>query len=315
MHTLAKRLVTGGLVILTGPFCLGALAQTGYVDVEAERAAREASGQPATPADPYGAQPAQAYPATSYGVSSGSAAAPVAATPVQDNTASGGSNLGSLFFQVQQLQQEVRRLNGMVEEQAHELRLLKEQSMQRYIDLDKRIAGGGGAAGAATAAGASAAMTSSTASSSAAAPPAPPPKASDGETHLKELPGEKDAYDAAYSLVVGKEFDQALNAFQQFLREYPGGRYSPNAYYWLGELYLVMEPADLEASRQSFALLLSEYPDNYKAPDALYKLGKVQFMKGNRDKAREYLDLVVTQYSSTNSPAVKLAKDFIAENY
>ena len=38
MGYLSKALVTGGLVILTGPLCLLAVAQT-YVDVEAERAA------------------------------------------------------------------------------------------------------------------------------------------------------------------------------------------------------------------------------------------------------------------------------------
>ena len=69
------------------------------------------------------------------------------------------------------------------------------------------------------------------------------------------------------------------------------------------------------ASRQAFALLVSEYPDHAKTPDALFKLGKVQFMKGNREKAREYLDLVIRQYGSSNSSAVQLARDFIAENY
>ena len=86
--------------------------------------------------------------------------------------------------------------------------------------------------------------------------------------------------------------------------------YAPNAYYWLGELYLVVQPPDLESSRQAFTMLLSQYPDNSKAPDALYKLGKVQCMKGNREKAREYLDQVISRYGSTNSSAVKLAREF-----
>jgi len=62
-------------------------------------------------------------------------------------------------------------------------------------------------------------------------------------------------------------------------------------------------------------LLLSQYPDNSKAPDALYKLGKVQFMKGNREKAKEYFDQVIAKYGSSNSSAVKLARDFLAQNY
>jgi tol-pal system protein YbgF len=115
--------------------------------------------------------------------------------------------------------------------------------------------------------------------------------------------------------VRSQQFDAAVDAFRQFLRNYPDGKYAANAHYWLGELYLVVQPRDLEASRQAFSLLLSQYPDNAKAPDAMYKLGKVHFEKGNRDKAREYMDRVVTDYGNTSSSAVKLARDFLAENY
>ncbi|MBK6739068.1 MAG: hypothetical protein IPG64_14905 [Haliea sp.] len=61
--------------------------------------------------------------------------------------------------------------------------------------------------------------------------------------------------------------------------------------------------------------MLSQYPDSSKAPDALFKLGKVQFLKGNREKGQEYLDLVITQHEGTNNAVVQLARDFIAQNY
>ena len=150
--------------------------------------------------------------------------------------------------------------------------------------------------------------------SPAGASPAIPAGTAGGNKGV-EQPGEAAAYRAAYALVQGRDFDGAVTAFQQFLDEYPSGKFAPNAHYWLGELYLVVEPRNLEASRQAFALLLSEYPDNPKAPDALYKLGKVQFEKGNREKAREYLDLVISQYSGANPDVARLAREFIAENY
>jgi TolA-binding protein len=50
-------------------------------------------------------------------------------------------------------------------------------------------------------------------------------------------------------------------------------------------------------------------------PDALYKLGKVHFLKGNRERAREFLDRVVRDYGNSNSSAARLAREFIAENY
>lgn len=312
MHYISKALVVGGLVILTSPLCIMAQAQD-YVDVEAERAAAAASGissPPAQPqADPYGAQPARAYPATSYGLNNAPAGSAVA-TPATAAPAGGqatGQNLGNLFYQIQLLRQEVMQLNGKVEEQAHELRKLKEQSLERYVDLDRRLSGAAGGASSTSANTGSAGGSSSTVVTA--------PVAAGGQSRTAEQPGEGDAYRAAYALVRGQKFDQAVQGFEQFLQDYPGGKYAPNAHYWLGELYLVIEPPNLESSRQSFTLLLSQYPNNNKAPDALYKLGKVQFMKGNREKAREYLDRVISEYGSTNSSAVKLARDFIAENY
>ena len=324
MVNMSKLLVASGLVLVTGPLSFQALAQD-YVDVEAERSGRTTPSAPANtapsttdpyarPSDPYSApastdpnsvQPSQSYPATSYGLNNAPAgpavAAPSSAAPA--SVATGGQNMGTLYIQMQQLQQEVMRLNGIVEEQANEVRKLKSQSLERYVDLDKRLSAMG--AGAAVASG-------SGGGSSSAAPVTP---GSTGSSKASELPGEGDAYRGAYSMVRGQQFDQAVDAFQQFLRNYPDGKYAANAHYWLGELYLVIDPPDLEASRQAFTLLLNQYPDNPKAPDAMYKLGKVQFLKGNREKSKEYLDRVISKYGNTNSSAVKLARDFLAENF
>lgn len=311
MANIGKLFAASGLVLMTGPLSLTLQAQD-YIDLEAERAGAGNTSSPtvmpsssssATPGDPYGVQPAQSYPATSYGLNR----APAAAAPTAGATgapapagSSGNQNMGTLFLQVQQLRQEVMRLNGQVEEQANELRKLKSQSLERYVDLDKRLSEAGGVAPAPDA------SSGRNSGSSTASSPSGQGASS---------PGETEAYRSAYALVRSQQFDQAISAFNAFLRTYPDGRFAPNAHYWLGELYLVIDPPDLEASRQSFTLLLSEYPDNAKAPDAMYKLGKVQFLKGNREKSREYLEQVVRDYGNTNSAAVKLSRDFLAENF
>ena len=202
------------------------------------------------------------------------------------------------MYQLQLLQQEVMNLRGQVEEQGHQLRQLKQQSLERYLDLDKRL--GAGAATVAPDVGKTAAATATVVATKPA---------------VTEQPGETEAYRAAYGLVRSQQFDGAIAAFDTFLQSYPDGRYAANAHYWLGELYLVITPQDLEASRQAFTLLLREYPDNSKVPDALYKLGKVYFLKGNSTKAREYLERVIAEFGDSDSSAVKLAKDFLAENF
>ena len=270
--------ILGGCALVLAAF-IPATAQD-YIDVEAERRAA-----PSTADDTPGG-------AVSYGLGGAPAGAltpPPAAAPAADN-------IGGLFNQVQQLQQEVMRLNGLVEQQAYELRQLKEQSLERYLDIDRRLASGA-APGGADASAAAVPAASRQPASAAAAP---------------EQPGEAEAYRAAYALVRGQEFAAAVPAFTRFLQNFPDGRYAPNAYYWLGELYLVVEPADPEAARQSFMLLLGQYPDNAKIPDALYKLGRVHYIKGNPQRAREFLERVRRDYP--DSSAARLAGDFIDQN-
>jgi tol-pal system protein YbgF len=277
-----------GLTLLVSPMSF-LLAQD-YIDVEAERARAESTRS--TP---------QAGGAVSYGVGSAPAVSTQTLPPPVQPAA---DNVGGLFNQVQQLQQEVMRLNGVVEELSYELRQLKEQSLERYLDIDRRLAGGAGAttSGAASPGAPLAAGGVAAASAGAGA----------GTGEAPEQPGEGDAYRAAYALVRGQEFDAAVTAFTGFLDRFPDGRYAPNAHYWLGELYLVLDPPDPEAARQSFMLLLNQYPGNAKVPDALYKLGRVHFMKGSNDRAREFLQRVIREYP--DSSAARLASDFLDQN-
>ncbi|MEE4279838.1 MAG: tol-pal system protein YbgF [Halieaceae bacterium] len=298
MHSANSRRGALGLTLLVGPFAFSSLlfhslplAAQNYIDVEAERRAAQAGGGSAPGAVSYGVGTAPAVPATR------TLPPPAAQTPAPDN-------VGGLFNQVQQLQQEVMRLNGVVEQQAYELQQLKEQSLERYLDLDRRLASG------TTTSAAPGVAASGGAAAAASGAPSLPAAATGAEA--RERPGEGEAYRSAYALVRGQEFDRAVTAFQAFLRDFPDGRYAPNAHYWLGELYLVIDPADPEAARQAFTLLLNEYPQDAKVPDALYKLGRVQYIKGNPQRAREYLERVMREYP--DSSAARLAGDFIDQN-
>lgn len=252
-----------GLVLWAGP-----LYAQDYIDVEAERLREQGYQQPS----------GQSYPQQ-----------PAAA-------ATGSGNAGELYYQLQLLKQEVMELRGKLEEQEYQLRQLKEQSLERYMDLDRRL--GGGAAPAPV-------EEPKTTYTRPVSPPAQP----------KELPGESEAYRAAYGLVRSQQFSQAVDAFRQFLVEFPNGKFAPNAHYWLGELYLVISPPDEESARREFSLLLESYPENGKIPDALYKLGKIYFDRGDRDRAKQFLDRVVNEFGDSGSSAVNLARDFISRNY
>jgi tol-pal system protein YbgF len=306
------------LVVGFFSYCWGvtALSQD-YIDVEAERAAqrqsRAAQAVLLEPSDSTMNPIDTTQPDTPVGTGAvvQSGIRPYTGTttlvvPVEDPssvTPSMGddNSLGGLVIRIQRLQEEIMRLNGRVEEQADQIRKLQEQGLERYIDLDRRLAQlntatsaeGGGDSDLES-------IDDASALPSVAGAPAP------------EV-GEKAAYRNAYELVKGRSFDQAVVAFTEFLSSYPLGHYAPNAHYWLGELYLVVTPAEPELARQNFKLLLDQYPDHNKVPDTLYKLGRVHFLKGNREQSRDYLNRVIAEHPS--HPAAQYAQDFIDQNF
>jgi len=271
-----------------------------YIDVEAERRAdAENLNAPAVSAT-------VDNDAASYSGIRPYSGSTTMASPPSDSDDEGmtGSDSGSLMLRVQQLEADVRRLNGLLEEASQALVRLEAQSLERYVDLDRRVAAG---VVADTAAGTDEVMTSPVTTSIGDTDGGVRVGAADPQV------GEEAAYRAAYELVREKLFDDAVAAFLAFLTDFPFGRYAPNAHYWLGELYLVLDPPDPELARQSFKILLDQYPADPKIPDALYKLGRVQFIKGNRQRSQEYLDEVIREYPS--HPAAQLARQFLLENF
>ncbi len=193
----------------------------------------------------------------------------------------------TLFYQLQVLRDEVQELRGMVEEQAHQLDRLGREQQEQYLDIDRRLSSRQG-------------QMSSTIESPA----------------IQAIPSngtgsERDVYTAAFQLTREKRFQEAIDAFNRLIVQYPNGQYTANAFYWLGELYLALPQPELEKSRQSFVQVVNLYPENTKVPDALYKLGVVYDRLGDREKGLEYLNRVITQFSG--SPAARLAQNYKAE--
>jgi tol-pal system protein YbgF len=230
---------------------------------------------------------------------------------------SGGGSAASsgqaeMYRQLQALQEEVMQLRGTVEEQGHQLEALKQQSLERYMDLDRRLGGGAAGAPAAAASVPAAAAGESPVVDAGAPVVAPAPAA--GGNGAAATPAEQEAYKQAYAKLKGQQYSAAVLGFNAFLKDYPSSELVPNAYYWLGELHLVESPQNLNAAEQSFGKLLSDFPQHTKAPDALYKLGKVAFLKGDKAKSKKLMQRVIDEYGASGSTAPQLAKQFIDEN-
>lgn len=70
------------------------------------------------------------------------------AAPSGDGAYAGGgaaapsSAQGMLFMQLQQMQEEIAQLRGMLEEQQNQIQRLQQEGLERYQDLDRRLSSG-----------------------------------------------------------------------------------------------------------------------------------------------------------------------------
>ena len=227
------------------------------------------------------------YPPAGYGTNGAYAGGAATAAP---------SAQGELFNQLQRMQDQLAQQQGTIEVLQNQVNQLKQEGLERYQDLDRRI--GAGVQPAATpdnsSAGGAPSAAAGGAAAGAAASQAPAASSEPGDPAKEKL-----YYDAAFDLIKAKDFDKASQAFTAFLRKYPNSQYAGNAQYWLGEVNLAK--GDLQGAGQAFAKVSQLYPKHAKVPDSLYKLADVERRLGHTDKVKGILQQVVAQYPGTSA--------------
>lgn len=213
-----------------------------------------------------------------------------------------------LIDKIQALQQDIQELRGQLEVQAHDLKLLQQQQVAFYKDLDARL--GNGSAKTAqnkpetdiTLGSKTAAVlpSSSTATKAVKSSTPPQPVIAVSRTNPAD---EQISYLAAYELVKNKRFDDAISAMQIFVQKYPKGGYTSNAQYWLGELYLVKK--DYPKAIEHFEVVLHQFPSSSKSAASMLKAGYAYAASGDNNAAKIRFQQVTKNYPDT--PTAKLA--------
>ena len=241
-----------------------------------------------------------------------------------------------LLDQIRELRAEVQTLRGMVEEHGYDIQRMQQDSLDRYTDLDSRIStlfeeldGVSSSApmsvpGTATAAGGNTAADSGVAgnissispiandptvvssssmpatqspaagvSSSTSANPAAP-------TMQPGLLTEQQLYELALDALLQQQaYQQSITQFDQYLQQYPSGRFVTNAHYWKGQAYVNLSM--FQEARGAFETIINDYPDGRKIEDAMYSLGTVYHQLGDITRARQMLQDVRTRFPNTSA--------------
>ncbi len=186
-----------------------------------------------------------------------------------------------LARQIDELKQDLARMRGQLEVQAHQLETLDRRQKDLYVDLDARL----------RKLEASAQAQEKQAASAAADP------VTEGK-----------AYEAALNQFKLGNYQSSIAAFQNFLASYPESQQVSSAQYWIGNAYYALR--DYKTAIAAQQKLLASWPDSAKAPDALLNIASCQAEMGETRTARETLQALQKKYPGT--PAAEQAKQRLA---
>ena len=273
--------------------------------------------------------------------------APSAAPVVTTRTGSGSSD----YAQIQAMQEEIQQLRGMVEQQANDIKRLKTQREEDYMDLDRRLS-------AMSKGGASAAAHAGDAQLGDKKPLSAEKKSSkkdlpSNQSPLSEIPDETLADSAAAStsaasmpIKKGRVVDEPVDSIDdanasvdggadEFTvyssalnlivksKDYDGGITAMNKYlaqfpkgkYAPNALFWVgsayQSQNKPEKAIESYERMIKRYPKEVKSDEARLRLARVYFQRGDKEEARVVLDEIV----EGGGPQAKAAQDMISKNF
>lgn len=106
-------------------------------------------------------------------------------------------------------------------------------------------------------------------------------------------------YQSAYNLYKAGRIDDAMKAFEDFVKMHPKHPYADNAQYWIGEC--LYDKRRFEDARRAFMKVVTDFPDGNKVPDAMLKAGLCSKMLNKYEEARRMFQAIMLSYPETEA--------------
>ena len=185
-----------------------------------------------------------------------------------------------LYQRLSELEKEIAELRGQLEENAVLMERSLELQQQRYLDLDSRI------------------LELSSVERNIVS------NSLEEDLVMDNGQEEKLLYKNALELFEASRYAEALEIFSEVIISYPNGTYTPDAYFWSGELFLAQEL--FEDAKLSYIEVSEQFPGHIRSADSLYKLGEIYRIESNLSEATNYFERVIFLFP--DSGAAQLSK-------
>lgn len=214
----------------------------------------------------------------------------------------------------QELEKEIRVLRGKIEEQDNEITQLKNELSNRYTDLDQRLelmmqkvdpdyapATEDNQQDTTPSSNTNNATELNKTTETQKTEEVSAPVAKTKENAINTPTSDKELEKAAYTIAL-EEYKQggakkAIAPMQNFIKNHPNSIYTSNAYFWLAEFNLALEPTNYTQAKKNFEIVLKQYPSSTKAASAAYRLYSIALnVDHNTTLANQYKAIILQKY-------------------
>jgi tol-pal system protein YbgF len=174
--------------------------------------------------------------------------------------------------QMQQMQSDIAKLTGKVDELSYELGMAQKRQQDLYVDLDARLL------------------------------------PFENSKIQAQIQSETKILDVVTANIRAGKYPQAMFSLKKFMTTYPQSKQLGAAYYWLGMSYVGMK--DFSNAKINLQKVVTDFSETAHAPDALLAIASIAANQGDTAVSTQTLRTLIQRYG--NSAAAQQAKAALA---
>ncbi|MGD2126391.1 MAG: tol-pal system protein YbgF [Desulfobacteraceae bacterium] len=206
------------------------------------------------------------------------------------------SNQAGLRVEIGQIQEEVKVLSGRVEDNEHVIKrtverdLTDQDAMRTAVDdLSQKV---------------SELEKVFKKQEAYRGPEAAPDQDKQERVALKIEPKSEELllYDESLALFKEGRFEDAMDGFKDFLKDYPNSDRADNAQFWIGESYMALK--QYEKAILAYQEVIKNYPKGNKVPNALLRQAAAFLEINDETSTKLLLKKIIKKYPTTNEAGI-----------
>ena len=227
--------------------------------------------------------------------------------------ASNRGRLATSGAEMDQLKEEIRSLNGRLDENSHLLKRAIEREtlegdgvselQERITRLELRVDRISTYLGLEAMIQPSAKATPT--SPSATPQDQKPATIAQPEPDVK-IPPDQKLYDVNMDIYRKEKYEEAIVGFKNFLRKYPDSKLADNAAFWIGESYMGLK--QYEQAILAFQKVIKKYPRGNKVPNAILRQALAFYELNDKTSAKLLLRKLIKKYPKSNEAKIARSK-------